>query len=59
MLISLSGVHDGEHWPKKGSVAEFSADVGADLCAAGLAEPIAEVAAPEKATVRKVAEKRD
>ena len=58
MLVSLSGVHDGEHWPAKGEELAVADAAGKDLCAAGLAEPVAEQPAPEKATARKTAEKR-
>lgn len=67
MLVNISGVHDGEHWPAKGEEATVDKSTGEDLCRSGLAEEVEEKKAhkasaeetpkPEKATARK-AEKR-
>lgn len=57
MRDQLTGSRNGVRWPAPGEIKELPDNEGADLCAAGLAEPVAEVAKPEKATPRK-AEKR-
>ncbi len=57
MKIRIAGSRNGVRWPEAGSIVDLPDSEGADLCAAGLAEPVPEVAKPEKATARK-AEKR-
>lgn len=55
MRVQISGTRDGVDWPAPGESIKVGDGEGRDLCAAGLAEPIAEE--PRKATARK-AEKR-
>lgn len=52
MKVAVSGTRNGVPWPACGEVAEVSDVEGADLCAAGLADPVAEppAAATETAT---------
>lgn len=61
MLIEVSGVRDGDHWPPKDGILTVSDAEGADLIRQGFAEAIASAPAMpkvEKATPRKAAEKR-
>jgi len=57
MKIQLTGTRNGVRWPAPGGEVTLPDNEGADLCAAGLAEPVAERAQPETATP-KAAEKR-
>jgi hypothetical protein len=41
MKADISGSRNGQLWPKRGEVMELPDDEAADLCAAGLAEPVA------------------
>lgn len=50
MLASISGVRDGEAWPKAGEIADFHD--AEDLIRAGLAEAVSKV---EKAAVKRPA----
>lgn len=52
MKVDMSGTRNGQPWPPRGEVADVDDREGADLCAAGIAEPVAETAPVEKATVR-------
>lgn len=45
-LFISGGRADGTDWPPPGSVLEVEDREGAELCAAGLAEPVAEVEEP-------------
>lgn len=58
MKVNISGTRDGEPWPPIGECVVVPDTEGAELCANGYAEPVAEAAKPEKATARKAAEKR-
>lgn len=42
MKIDVSGSRDGQSWPKRGEAFDVSDVEGADLCASGLAEPVAD-----------------
>ncbi len=42
MKIYVSGTHDGEDWPRVGEIAVVDDEVGADMCAHGLADPVAD-----------------
>lgn len=53
MNVSISGTRNGVPWPDKGEVVEVGDHEGADMCAAGLATPVVEVAKPEKKTAPK------
>jgi hypothetical protein len=57
MLLSIPGTLDGRRYPPAGEEFDVPDVVGANLCARGQAEPVAEVEAPRKA-VAKRAEKR-
>lgn len=48
MKAALTGFRDGARWPGIGLVLIVSDAEGADLCAAGLADPVADTA-PERA----------
>jgi hypothetical protein len=51
MRVSVSGTRgDGTEWPPAGEVAEVGDDEGAQLCAGGLAEPVAEKASDKAET---------
>lgn len=52
MKVAVSGTRNGRPWPAYGEVAEVSDAEGADLCAAGMAEPVADppAAKAEQAT---------
>lgn len=60
MKVQMSGTRNGQSWPGLGEMVEVGDQEGADMCAAGLAEPVAadkvETAVtpePEKRTSRK------
>jgi hypothetical protein len=57
MKVQVSGYRDGERWPDIGGDLSVSDTEGAELCAQGFAEPVAEPAKPERATAKR-AEKR-
>lgn len=42
MKVDMSGTRNGQQWPARGETVEVGDGEGADLCAAGLAEPVAE-----------------
>ncbi|MEV7755630.1 hypothetical protein [Streptomyces griseofuscus] len=52
MKTDVSGSRNGEPWPGRGSTLEVPDAEGADLCKAGIAEPVAkkDAEAVEKAT---------
>lgn len=56
MKMQLTGTRNGERWPAVGEVKTLPDGEAAELCASGLAEPVAEKRA-EKAVAPK-AEKR-
>lgn len=56
MKLSITGTRDGKDWPAKGEEVDLPDTEGADLCAAGIAEPVV-VERAEKATAP-AAEKR-
>jgi hypothetical protein len=58
MKVSVSGSRDGKPWPSVGETATVGDEEGADLCTAGLAEPVATKKKTEKATTGKNVEKR-
>lgn len=41
MKVGLSGTRNGQPWPASGDEVNLPDAEGADLCAAGLAEPVA------------------
>lgn len=57
MKTTMSGTYDGVELPPAGGEVEVSSEVGASLCTAGYAEPVATPAKPERATAKR-AEKR-
>jgi hypothetical protein len=59
MRVGISGTIDGQDWPAVGGEIEVSNVEGADMCARGLAEPVAKSGAgdAEKRPAKK-AEKR-
>jgi hypothetical protein len=42
MKMEVSGARNGVAWPKRGETFDVSDSEGADLCASGLAEPVAD-----------------
>jgi hypothetical protein len=57
MKTRIAGSRNGVRWPEAGAVVDLPDNEGADLCAAGLADPVAEKDEPEKRPAKK-AEKR-
>ena len=57
MRAEISGTRNGVDWPKKGGEIDLPDQEAADMCAAGLAEPVAAPEQPRKAVAKK-AEKR-
>lgn len=57
MNVSVTGTRDGQKWPPAGGEIEVGDQEGADLCAAGLADPVAEPA-PAKAEKRTAASRK-
>lgn len=57
MKVEISGTRDGEPWPPIGGEVVVCDLEGKDLCSAGHAEPVAEVAQVRKAVAPPV-EKR-
>lgn len=57
MTAGMSGTRDGAPWPALGEELEVPDTEGAELCAAGVATPVAAVAEKENATAEP-AEKR-
>jgi hypothetical protein len=47
MKVDVSGTRDGRPWPRRGETFEVSDTEGADLCASGLATPVAKTEAAE------------
>lgn len=60
LLVQVSGSKNGKDWPPVGDVVEVSDEEGAQLCAAAIAEPVAEKSADkaEKAVANPKAETR-
>lgn len=59
MKVGISGGRaDGTEWPPAGETLEVGAREGAELCAAHLAEPVAEVEKPAETRPAPEAEKR-
>lgn len=52
MKVRIEGTRNGVRWPEAGGVVDLPDSEAADLCAAGLAEPVA-TEKPEKATAPK------
>jgi len=40
MKVEVSGTRNGKPWPRRGEVVDLPDAEGADLCAAGLADPV-------------------
>ena len=58
MKVAVSGTRNGQDWPAKGEEIDLPDGEAADLCAAGLAEPVAEKGEPEKAVAPEASERR-
>lgn len=56
MKTKITGSRNGVRWPDAGGVKDLPDNEAADLCAAGLAEPIP--SEPEKRPAAKKAERR-
>lgn len=53
MKVAISGTRDGSDWPAVGGEIVVPDAEGADLCAAGMATPVAEPQQPEKKVAAK------
>jgi hypothetical protein len=51
MLGDVSGTRNGQEWPKRGDVAEFSEEEAADLITSGIAAKHDDLPEVESATV--------
>lgn len=58
MKVAVSGTRNGQDWPAKGGQMDLPDGEGADLCSAGLAEPVADTGEPETAVPPDTSEKR-
>lgn len=58
MLTHIGGTRNGESWPSIGGEIDLPDLEGADMCAAGYAEPVAAAPEPEKRPARAPREKR-
>lgn len=58
MTREIQGLRNGVRWPARGGELVVGDREGAELCANGYAEPIAEVAEPEKRPAPAAAETR-
>lgn len=58
MKVSISGARDGQSWPPIGGEVDLPDQEGADMCAAGMAVPVA-VEAPVEKAVEPEPETRD
>jgi hypothetical protein len=60
MKADISGARNGRPWPRRGDTIDVPDGEGADLCAAGIAEPVADKGRKtETATPADDAEKRE
>lgn len=59
MKVDISGSRNGQPWPARGETVELPDAEGADLCAAGMAEPVSNrKGSVEKAVPNDDSEKR-
>lgn len=58
MKVEISGTRGGQDWPKIGEVLEVGDEEGVQLCAGGMAEPVADLDAGVETAVAPVAETR-
>ena len=58
LKVDMSGTRDGYDWPARGAVVDLPPEEAAGLCDAGMADPVADKAKPEQATVPDDAEQR-
>lgn len=58
MKVGVSGTRNGQPWPARGETLDLPDDEGAQMCASGMAEPVAEHDKAEKAVPAETAEKR-
>lgn len=59
MTQQITGTRDGSPWPAPGGELVVPDAEGAELCAQGLAVPVAETPKPEKRKTRKTTAKTD
>ncbi len=59
MLHEISGTRDGVDWPPIGGEVDLPDEEGAELCAMGSAEPVAEKKTAEKRPAASKAETRE
>lgn len=41
MKVDISGTRNGQEWPRRGSVVDLPDAEAVEMCAAGMAEPVA------------------
>jgi hypothetical protein len=58
MLVGMSGTRGGQEWPPQCGVLEVGDEEGAQLCGAGLAEPVADRDKKTEKAVKPPAEER-
>lgn len=60
MNVHISGTRNGAYWPEIGGVIDLTDVEAAELCASGMASPVAEAPAvrAEKRPAKRAAEKR-
>ena len=59
MTVAVSGTRNGQRWPAVGDTIVVDDAEGAELCAQGYAEPVAEAPQPEKRTASLKPSKKD
>jgi hypothetical protein len=59
MKVQVSGSRNSEAWPAVGQTLDVPDDEGAELCAAGLASPVADKGKTEKAVAEPELETRE
>lgn len=58
MNVHISGTRNGAYWPEIGGEIDLTDVEGAELCASGMASPVAVVERAEKRPAKRSAEKR-
>lgn len=58
LKVHLSGARNGKAWPPRGSVIEVPDAEGADMCAGGLATPVADTDGDVETAIMDAAEQR-
>ena len=53
IIVRPTGMVNGVEWPEVGGVLEVSDEAGADMCAAGIGEPVVEDKAEKRPAAKK------